>query len=110
MARKDKKQKTNTQSDKTSTQKDEKKGLLSALLDSAEGLRDRYKNDPQFRDKVKKGGIKFLQKIRKKIQEKRSKTEQPLPETEQTQKTGSNKMIIYGGIGLLVLILLMRKK
>ena len=100
MAKKEKIQKTNTQAGKTGMKKEEKQGLFSALWDSTEAIRERYKNDPQFREKVNKGGVNFLRKLKKK---KEGDAEQVPAETEKPQ---NKKMLIYGGIGLLLLILL----
>lgn len=81
---------------------------ITSILKGSKALADRYKNDATFRAKVNKGGVKFLQNLKGKNKGK-SKTETPeTPETK-APKQGSNKMLIYGGIGLLVLLFLVKR-
>lgn len=84
---------------------------ITSILKGSKALADRYKNDPTFRAKVNKGGVKFLQSLKGKNKGK-SKSEQiEVTETPETKapKQGSNKMLIYGGIGLLVLLFLAKR-
>jgi hypothetical protein len=88
---------------------------ITSILKGSKALADRYKNDATFRAKVNKGGVKFLQSLKGKNKGKnkgKSKSEQiEVTETPETKepKQGSSKMLIYGGIGLLVLLFLAKR-
>lgn len=87
---------------------------ITSILKGSKALADRYKNDPKFRANVNKGGVKFLQNLKGKSKGKGKSTEtkavtEPTPTTTEAPKQGTNKMLIYGGIGLIVLLFLAKR-